>query len=315
MSIIDPPMNHSKDIAGMRFIHGGMFVMGSDTHYEEERPARPAAVGDFWIDETPVTNAQFAKFVAATGYVSFAEVPPNPVDYPGILPEMVQPGSLVFVPATCKLDLRQEPTWWHFVVGANWKRPLGLGSDIEKLLDHPVVHVTPADAQAYASWAGKALPSEAEWEFAACGGGYGTTYPWGNELTPAKVIMANIWQGEFPYLDTSGVLKRTTPVRTYPANGYGLYDMIGNVWEWTADGEDTDASPKYRCCSGRESDRVPLVPAGSDFMETRIPRRIAKGGSHLCAPNYCRRYRPSARWAQPVDTSTSHMGFRCVVRA
>lgn len=288
--------------------------MGSNTHYEEERPIRQVTVADFWMDAIPVTNAEFARFVAATGYVSFAELPPNPADYPGILPQMIHPGSLVFVPASSNVDFSREPTWWHFVSGACWKRPLGFGSNIDGLLDHPVVHVTPGDAQAYVRWAGKTLPSEAEWEFAARGGLHGKTYAWGDELEPEGVAMANIWQGEFPYLDASRVLKRTTAVRSYPPNGYGLYDMIGNVWEWTADGEDVRASPAAKCCSKGEPNLALAELAPGEGMEVRIPRRVAKGGSHLCAPNYCQRYRPAARWAQPIDTSTSHLGFRCIVR-
>ena len=299
----------------MKLIRGGTFLMGSNAHYEEERPTRQVAVADFWMDATPVTNAQFAQFVAATGYVSFAELPPNPADYPGILPQMARPGSLVFMPEVNTVDLSGEPTWWHFVFDACWKRPLGSGSDIDGLLDHPVVHITPADAQAYASWAGKALPSEAEWEFAARGGLYGKAYAWGDELEPGGVPMANIWQGEFPYVNTaSRALKRTTPVRSYSANGYGLYDMIGNVWEWTADGEDMAASPAPKCCSKRSLSHAPASVTVGVGTQVQIPRRIAKGGSHLCAPNYCERYRPAARWAQPIDTSTSHMGLRCIIR-
>jgi formylglycine-generating enzyme len=307
-------MGYSHRTAGMKLVRGGTFLMGSNAHYEEERPTRQVAVADFWMDVTPVTNAEFAQFAAATGYVSFAELPPNPADYPGILPQMVRPGSVVFVAAQSKVDISREPTWWHFVFGACWKRPWGPGSRIDGIPDHPVVHVTPADAQAYARWAGKTLPSEAEWEFAARGGLDGKTYAWGDELEPAGVAMANLWQGEFPYLGPSRVLKRTTPVRSYPANGYGLYDMIGNVWEWTADGEDVCAPPVPECCSKRGPGHGPVGVHGGDRGEAQIPRRIAKGGSHLCAPNYCQRYRPAARWAQPIDTSTSHMGFRCITR-
>ena len=305
----------SHNLAGMKFIRGDQFLMGSNSHYEEERPVRRVRVDDFWIDATPVTNGQFAQFVAATGYVTFAELAPNPADYPGILPGMARAGSLVFVPATIGTDLCEESSWWPFIFGAYWKHPLGPGSDIDGLLNHPVVHVTPADAQAYASWAGKALPGEAEWEFAARGGLSGKTYAWGDELNPRGVTMANIWQGDFPYFDTvSGVLKRTTPVRSYPANGYGLYDMIGNVWEWTADGEDVVPLPESGCCAMRGTGQLPIGVANGADAQVQIPRRIAKGGSHLCAPNYCQRYRPSARWAQPIDTSTSHMGFRCIFR-
>ena len=296
---------------------GGTFAMGSERFYPEEAPVRRVSVDAFRIDATPVTNRQFGAFVAATGYVSFAELAPDPKDYPGMLPELAHPGSLVFEPTEAPVDLRQ-PSWWQFRLGANWRSPQGPGATLDRLHDHPVVHVAHSDAEAYAAWAGKVLPTEAEWEWAARGGLADADYAWGNELAPGGAMLANYWQGAFPHANSlaDGWL-RTSPVRTYPANGYGLYDMIGNVWEWTAD---WFAVPKIKrkkpghCC-------VPANPRGGtrggSIVKTdpiRIPRKVMKGGSHLCAESYCQRYRPAARYAQPVDTTTGHVGFRCVVR-
>jgi formylglycine-generating enzyme required for sulfatase activity len=296
---------------------GGEFAMGSDRFYPEEAPVRRVRVDRFWIDETPVTNAQFAAFVAATGYVTFAERAPDPKDYPGMPPELAQPGSAVFEMAAGPVDT-SAPSWWHFRIGASWRAPLGPDSSIEGIEDHPVVHVAHADAAAYAAWAGKALPTEAEWEFAARGGLDGADYPWGDELAPGGAMLANYWQGLFPFANqlADGWL-RTSPVRTYPANGYGLHDMIGNVWEWT---DDWFAQPRNER-KARGSCCVPANPRGGtrggSFARgdpVRMPRKVMKGGSHLCAENYCRRYRPAARYAQPIDTTTGHVGFRCVRR-
>ena len=304
---------------GMLFIAGGNFRMGSDDHYPEEAPAHEVAVDGFWIDTTPVTNRQFREFVAATGHVTYAEIPPDPQDYPGALPSMLQPGSLVFTPPGHEVDLRNWGAWWAFIFGATWRAPYGPGSSIEGLDDHPVVHVAYVDALAYARWVGKELPTEAEWEFAARGGLKEAEFAWGSELTPGDRWMANTWQGNFPgeNLAADGY-QRTSPVRHFPPNRYGLYDMIGNVWEWTTDWY----APKHAadalkaCC-------IPRNPRGARMQESydschpeiRIPRKVLKGGSFLCAPNYCRRYRPAARHAQPIDTSTCHIGLRCVVRA
>jgi formylglycine-generating enzyme len=293
--------------------------MGSDRFYPEEAPVRRVRVDPFRIDETPVTNAQFAEFVAATGHVTFAELAPDPKNYPGMPQEMARAGSLVFEPTPGPVDLTGgELPWWQFRFGASWRAPLGPGSSIEGLEDHPVVHVAHADAEAYAAWAGKAMPTEAEWEFAARGGLDGADYAWGDELAPDGAMLANYWQGPFPWANSlaDGHL-RTSPVGSYPPNGYGLYDMIGNVWEWTAD---WFALPKVErkrggaCC-------VPANPRGGtrggSFDRTsavRVPRRVLKGGSHLCAEDYCRRYRPAARYPQTIDTTSGHIGFRCVVR-
>jgi formylglycine-generating enzyme required for sulfatase activity len=296
---------------------GGTFAMGSERFYPEEAPVRRVRVDPFRIDAAPVTNAEFARFVVATGYVTFAEVAPDPKDYPGMPPELAQPGSAVFEMSAGPVDT-SSPSWWHFRIGANWRAPLGPGSSIEGLEDHPVVHVAHADAEAYAAWAGKALPTEAEWEFAARGGLDAADYAWGDALAPDGAMLANYWQGLFPFANqlTDGYL-RTSPVRTYPANGYGVYDMIGNVWEWTADWfvqPKAERKARGSCC-------IPANPRGGTRGASidkrdpaRIPRKVMKGGSHLCAENYCQRYRPAARYAQPVDTTTGHVGFRCVLR-
>jgi formylglycine-generating enzyme len=302
----------------MVWIQGGTFRMGSNHHYPEEAPAHRVSVDGFGIDRFPVTNRQFAKFVRATGYVTFAEIAPVARDYPGALPHMLFAGSLVFAPPRGPVDLGDWSRWWTFMKGANWRHPYGPKSGIGQLDDHPVVHVTIADAMAYAQWAGKDLPTEAEWEFAARGGLDGAEFAWGDELNPSGKHMANTWQGEFPLsnLKKDGYA-RTSPVTAFPPNGYGLYDMIGNVWEWTSDWFAPKHTPDAAkpCC-------VPENPRGGAETQSydpcqpqlKIPRKVLKGGSHLCAPNYCRRYRPAARHAQPIDTSASHIGFRCVVR-
>jgi formylglycine-generating enzyme len=303
---------------GMVFIPGGTFRMGSDNHYPEEAPAHRVTVDDFWIDVTPITNRQFREFIEATGHVTYAEIAPDPKDYPGALPHMLQAGSLVFTPPDHPVDLRNWGEWWRFTFGAHWRAPYGPGSSIEGLDDHPVVHVAYSDAVAYARWAGKELPTEAEWEFASRGGLDGAEFAWGDEFTPGERWMANTWQGDFPRENlTSDGFNRTSPVQTYAPNGHGLYDMIGNVWEWTSDwftSQHKADAPKA-CC-------IPRNPRGGRQQDSydscqpdiKIPRKVLKGGSFLCAPNYCRRYRPAARHAQPIDTSTCHVGFRCVVR-
>lgn len=289
----------------MVFVTGGTFRMGSDDFYEDERPVRTVTVGDFRMDRTPVTNAQFARFVDETGYVTVAEQDPDPADYPGMLPEMARAGSIVFVPPSHRVGVAGPPVWWQYVFGACWRAPLGPGSDVERLADHPVVHIAYPDALAYAAWAGKALPTEAEWEYAACGGLEGAIYAWGDVFRPGGERMAKTWEGDFPHRNTAPLdRKRTSPVGSYPPNGYGLHDLIGNVWEWTSDRYGAAPSAEApKCCGGSAAD------AGE------IPTHVTKGGSHLCAPNYCQRYRPAARWPQTVDTSTSHLGFRCIMRA
>lgn len=306
----------SRRFDGMRLIRGGTFLMGSEAYYADERPVRPAMVGDFWMDETPVTNAQFARFVEATGHVTFAELPPDPRDYPGLDLDLALAGSAVFTPPArqgfAPLTSTTPVSWWDFTPGACWRAPSGPGSDLAGLDDHPVVHVVAADAEAYGRWAGKTLPSEAEWEYAARAGAV-TEFPWGDTLEPDGVRMAKTWQGEFPTVNLAPAgLERTGPVRGYPANALGLYAMIGNVWEWTSDWYTASPVVDRPCCGGGTRRRAESCDPASPAAP--IPRRVLKGGSHLCAPSYCQRYRPAARWAQPIDTSTTHVGFRCIVR-
>lgn len=303
---------------GMRLIRGREFSMGCDAGYPDEAPAHPVRVGDFWIDETPVTNSQFAEFITATDYETLAETAPDPRDYPGMLPEMAKPASAVFVTPARRAAEPHPSQWWQYVFGADWRHPLGPDSGIRELMDHPVVHIAYADAQAYARWAGKALPTEAEWEFAARGGLEGAMYAWGDELAPQGRMMANYWQGEFPWHNTlADGYERTSPVRAYPPNGFGLHDMIGNVWEWTVDWYAALSRPDSGtpCCGGsvgravtEEESHDPATPG------LRIGRKVVKGGSFLCAANYCQRYRPAAKFPQPVDSPTSHLGFRCIIR-
>lgn len=306
---------------GMAWIPGGTFRMGSANFYPEEAPPRQVAVDGFWIDVAPVTNAEFARFVAATGYRTFAETAPDPRDYPGVDPALLQPGSLLFVPPSGPVPLTDPARWWTWCIGADWRHPYGPASSLDGLDDHPVVHVAHADAQAYASWAGKALPTEAEWERAARGGLEGREYAWGDELAPGGRVLANTWQGHFPWENTldDGWL-RTSPVHAFPANGYGLHDMIGNVWEWTDDWYVSGARLAAKAPGCGCTPRNPRGGARQDSADpqdasTRLGRRVLKGGSHLCAPGYCQRYRPAARFPQAIDSTTSHIGFRCIRRA
>jgi formylglycine-generating enzyme required for sulfatase activity len=301
----------------MVWVPGGAFTMGSDAHYPEEAPAHRATVDGFWIDAYAVTNAQFRRFVEATGYVTLAERAPDRALYPGAKPSMLVPGSVVFRKPRERVDLSNHYNWWGYKPGANWRRPEGPASSLKGRERHPVVHVAYEDAAAYAAWAGKELPTEAEWEFAARGGLDGAEFAWGDEFAPGGKQMANTWQGEFPWqnLKHDG-FEGTAPVGSFPPNGYGLYDMTGNVWEWTTDWYAGFQPVGDACCAAeaprggdREASYDPQQP------EIRIPRKAIKGGSHLCAPNYCRRYRPAARMAQPIDTGASHVGFRCIVRA
>jgi formylglycine-generating enzyme required for sulfatase activity len=297
-------------------LQGGVFRMGSDRHYPEERPSRNVRVSAFWIDVSPVTNREFASFVDATGYRTLAERPLNADDYKGIAITDTRAGSLVFQRTAGPVPLSNPSLWWAFCVGADWQHPTGPESSIEGHLDHPVVHVAHGDALSFAEWAGKSLPTEAEWEFAARGGLDGADYSWGNELNPNGAILANYWRGRFPWTNAREDGEyRTSPVKTFPPNGYGLFDMIGNVWEWTNDWWANAAALPSPCC-------IPIDPVGGTVQGScdpamrgiQIGRKVIKGGSHLCAPSYCQRYRPAARAAQMIDSSTSHIGFRCVVR-
>jgi formylglycine-generating enzyme required for sulfatase activity len=296
-------------------VPGGEFLMGSEEFYPEEQPVRSVRVDGFWMDEHPVTVAEFQRFVKATGYVTLAEQPPDPDMYPDADPELMVPGSLVFRMSAGPVALDDYRNWWQWMPGADWRHPEGPDSTIGGRERHPVTQIAYQDAEAYAGWAGKELPTEAEWEFAARGGLEGKTYVWGDEFMPRGRVMANTWQGRFPWenllTDRYG---GTSPVKSYSPNGYGLYDMAGNVWEWTSDVYSLPDSS--RPCCVPVNPRV-VTPNDDDVRDEpggAIPRRVIKGGSHLCAPSYCLRYRPAARQAEPVDTSTGHIGFRCVAR-
>jgi sulfatase modifying factor 1 len=278
-------------------IQGGVFDMGSASFYAEEGPVHAEQVAPFEIDDAAVTNREFAEFVAATGYVTTAELPLNPADFPGAKLGSLDPGSLVFVATSGPVDLRDWRQWWHWQAGAQWRYPYGPDAGIDDKDDHPVVQVAFADALAFADWAGKRLPTEREWEFAARGGFEGQTYVWGEE--PNDGTRANTWQGLFPYSNTgaSGWVG-TAPVRSFPANNFGLYEMTGNTWEWTSS-EWTDIHAVQSACGC------------SPQVNSDQAARVTKGGSHLCSPEYCLRYRPAARSRQTVDSSTTHLGFRC----
>lgn len=305
---------------GMTWVPGGAFTMGSDRFYPEEAPLRRVSVDGFWMDTTPVTNRQFAAFVAATGHVTIAEQAPDPADYPGMPPEMAQPGSLVFYKSSMPVDTSDPSNWWRFVHGADWRHPLGPDRDLDALdlWAHPVVQVAYADALAYAEWAEKDLPTEAEFEFAARGGLDGADYAWGDEFTPGGAVLANTWQGLFPFANQLlDGWERTSPVGTYPANGFGLYDLIGNTWEWTQDWWGEQPAVGRKSCCTLDNPRGAKLRESYDPAQprVRIGRKVLKGGSHLCAPNYCQRYRPAARHPEMIDTATTHIGFRCVKRA
>ncbi len=302
----------------MVLIPPGEFLMGSDAFYPEERPVRRVAVDGFWMDEHPVTVAEFRRFVRATGHVTWAEQPPDPAGYPDASPELLVAGSLVFTGAARPVDLSDVRNWWSWTPGADWRHPDGPDTTVHGRERHPVTHVAYSDAGAYAAWAGKELPTEAEWEYAARGGLEDKVYCWGDEFAPRGRQMANTWQGEFPWQNLlQDGYERTSPIKAFPANGYGLYDMAGNVWEWTSDYfiSSQPPGPEPVCCAVRN----PRVSSPDHSYDTSafgppIPRRVIKGGSHLCAPNYCLRYRPAARQAQALDTTTSHLGFRCIRR-
>ena len=321
--------------SGMALIPGGSFIMGSDADYAyaNEKPAHRVEVKPFFMDTKPVTNAEFAKFVEETGYVTVAERPVDweelkkqvPPGTPKPPDEMLAPGSLVFRPTSGPVDLRDMSQWWVWTTGASWRHPEGPDSTIEGRENHPVVQIAYEDAQAYAQWAGKRLPTEAEWEFAARGGLESKRYAWGDEEHPDGQFMVNRWTGEFPYRnDGKDGFVGTSPVGTFSANSYGLYDMGGNVWNWCSDlyRADTFAArvgDEKACCDPRG----PLTAAGEtvtpgDPSPPTVPgaeRRVTKGGSFLCHPAYCESYRPSARRGTPPDTGSSHVGFRCAMDA
>lgn len=304
-----------RDVTGPRIedtwvtVPGGVFTMGSASHYPEEAPAHPREVASFRMQASPVTKRQFAAFVAATGYVTVAErgLPRN--QFPQLSDEQRQPGSLVFTQSSGPVDLGDWTQWWRWVPGASWRRPFGPDGSAGERLDHPVTQVSFEDALAYCAHIGARLPTEAEHEFASGGGVTPSPYAWGEERDPGGVRMANTWRGDFPYRNEAHLgFAFTSPVGTYPANGFGLVDLIGNVWEWTSDrftqshaGVAVDGGATC-ACAPRDATSAPTDT-----------RRVLKGGSHLCAPEYCHRYRPAARSAQTEDSATTHIGFRPVV--
>ncbi|MFL5891925.1 MAG: formylglycine-generating enzyme family protein [Solirubrobacterales bacterium] len=296
----------------MRWIPGGTFAMGSEDFYPEEGPVHSVSVDGFWIDQHPVTAAEFRRFARETKYLTVAERPIDEQQFPGADPELLVPGSLVFRKTAGPVSLDDHRNWWEWVPGAHWKRPGGKGTTINGRDHHPVVHIAYEDAEAYAAWAGKELPTEAEWEYAARGGLEGAVFTWGDEHFPEGKAMANTWQGEFPWqnLRLDG-FEGTSPVGSFPPNGFGLHDMAGNVWEWTTDFFSSRHPEADKPCCAPHNPRVTRPEARPG--ET-IARRVIKGGSHLCAPNYCLRYRPAARQGHAVDSSTTHLGFRCIVR-
>ena len=311
------PGRRNRD--GMCWIPGGRFLMGSEDFYPEERPVHEVAVDGFWMDQHPVTNAEFRRFVKETDYVTVAERPLDPAQYPDADPELLVPGSLVFHKTAGPVDLNDYRNWWAYVPGAHWRRPGGPGTTFHGKGNHPVVHIAWEDASAYADWVGKELPTEAEWEFAARGGLEGAPFAWGNEHFPDGKPMANSWQGEFPWqnLELDG-FAGTSPVGSFPDNNYGLQDITGNVWEWTTDWyvpRHPDQAEHVCCVPTNPRVTSPEQSFNPGQPGEHIPRRVIKGGSHLCAPNYCLRYRPAARQPQMIDTSMSHLGFRCIVRA
>ena len=308
----------AQQIKAMVPVPGGTFRMGSDDHYPEEAPVHRVTVGPFSVRAMSVTNRDYAVFVDATGYLTVAERPLDPAEFPGAPAENLVPGSLVFTMTQGPVDLRHISQWWTWTPGACWHRPEGPGSTIENRRDHPVVHVAFEDALAYAQWAGEDLPTEAEWEYAARAGADGTAFIWGDDAVPGGKYLANFWQGDFPWRNNEADgFAGTAPVGSYPPNALGLYEMAGNVWEWTtdwyADGHPADA--ETACCVPTNP-RGPSVESSFDPGQPQfsIPRRVIKGGSFLCADNYCQRYRPAARRPQMIDTGMSHVGFRTVSR-
>jgi formylglycine-generating enzyme required for sulfatase activity len=278
---------HNKPLAVLSIIPGGLYTLGSDDHYGEEAPARKVRIEAFGLETQPVTNAEFARFVAATGWITVCE-------------RLKPAGSAVFAMTPGPVDLHRPDLWWRFAEGACWNRPTGPGSDLEGLSHHPVVHVALEDARAYAAWAGRRLPTEPEWEAAARGGLVGQPYAWGAELEPDGRAMAHIWKGAFPWWSHDDQVPGPCAVRLYPANGYGLFDMIGNVWEWTDD-RFTRAAEGSGCGCSSSSSSTPTEP------------HTLKGGSFLCSPDYCARYRPAARIGLSPETSSQHIGFRCAM--
>jgi formylglycine-generating enzyme required for sulfatase activity len=297
--------------AGMVWIPGGRFWMGTD-HMEDAQPVHQVEVKGFWMDRTDVTNEEFARFVQSTGYVTIAERPLNPKEFPNLAPEDLAPGSVVFTPPAKPVPLDRPLAWWRFVKGANWRHPEGPGSDVRGKEKYPVVHIAWPDAVSYAKWTGKRLPTEAEWEFASRGGRDRQNYSWGNELNPHGKWMANTFQGHFPDKNNSADgYAGVAPVASFPPNDFGLYDMSGNVWQWVSDWY----RPDYYALLRQEGE-IAIDPHGPrdslDPQEPGVPKRVQKGGSFLCTDQYCERYMPGARGKGDPETGTNHLGFRCV---
>ena len=289
----------------MVLVPGGTDILGSPDFYPEEQPVRQVTVPDLWLDEHPVTNAQFRRFIKDTGHITVAEKAPDPADFPDADPADLVPGSQVFVGTRGPVPLDDWTRWWAWVPGADWRHPEGPDSTLHGRDLHPVVHVGYEDAMAFAQWAGKTLPTEPAWEHAARGGLSNAIYPWGDDFSPNGKVMANTWHGRFPYENTAPHgYTRTSPVKRFPPNGYGLYDVVGNVWEWTAtswtDSPTNDPDTQVHSCCAPE----PLALSEQDQW-------VTKGGSHLCAPSYCHRYRPAARQGHTIRSTTTHLGFRC----
>ena len=311
----------TKTPKGMIAVEGGTAAIGSEQFYPEEGPVREIAVDPFLIDTRPVTVKQFERFTRETGYVTVAEIAPTAEEYPEADPALLVPGSLVFQPSSGPIPLHDASAWWAWVPGAQWRHPRGPGSSVAGMGDHPVTQIAYPDALAYAEWADKRLPSEAEWEYAARGGLERKVFSWGDEERPGGALMANQWQGAFPWRnDGAKGWRGTSPVATFPPNGFGLYDMCGNTWEWTTDffsprgaGVPDPRAEVKPCCGPPRNPRVDSPASSYDFGNpgANIPRRVLKGGSHMCSPEYCLRYRPAARHPEAIDTATTHIGFRC----
>lgn len=284
------------------------FLMGETRFYPEEGPVHERELAGYWIDRLPVTNREFAAFVGDTGYVTVAEQQPDPADFPGAAPEILVPGSMVFHRTAGPVDLRNWRHWWEWVPGASWRHPEGPGSSIAERMDHPVVHVAFPDANAYAAWIGKRLPTEAEHEYASRGGRAQAPFAWGDEPYPDGQILAHTWQGRFPYEGFGPHGGTTAPAGSYPANPFGIFDLVGNVWEWTTDNYRMRHLPPDT--TGVDPEQRRLLPIGNNQAPAQ---RVLKGGSFLCTPDYCFRFRPAARSPQTEDTGASHIGFRCAM--
>jgi len=318
IGVLEPPAINTNSAPasapeGMVWIPGGEFSMGSEApEMEDARPFHRVAVDGYWMDQTEVTNEQFARFVKETGYVTVAERPLDPKDFPGAPPENLVSGSVVFTPPDKKVSLNNHFVWWRYIAGANWRHPNGPESDLQGREKHPVVHIAFEDAAAYAKWAGKRLPTEAEFEFAARGGLDRKRFAWGDEFKPGGKFQANSFQGHFPDSNTGeDGFAGTAPVGRFAPNGFGLFDMAGNVWEWTADWYRPDY---YKTLAAtNQVARNPQGPGDSfDPSEPSVPKRVHKGGSFLCTDEYCARYMPGGRGKGEPNTGTNHLGFRCV---